>query len=137
MRNSAVDAVVPWIIQVYCSIISSIDPGLYEAAKLDGANRWQQVWHVTLPGLKAVIAINLIKTVGDILSTNTDLILLFYTPATYDVADVIGTYTYRLGILEGQYSYTTAAGVFTSLIGFAITYVANKISNKLAGVGLW
>ena len=122
---------------LYCSIISSIDPGLYEAAKLDGANRWQQVWHVTLPGLKAVIAINLIKTVGDILSTNTDLILLFYTPATYDVADVIGTYTYRLGILEGQYSYTTAAGVFTSLIGFAITYVANKISNKLAGVGLW
>ncbi len=122
---------------LYCSIISSIDPGLYEAAKLDGANRWQQVWHVTLPGLKAVIAINLIRTVGDILSTNTDLILLFYTPATYDVADVIGTYTYRLGILEGQYSYTTAAGVFTSIIGFAITFVANKISNKLAGVGLW
>ena len=122
---------------LYCSIISSIDPGLYEAAKLDGANRWQQVWHVTLPGLKAVIAINLIKTVGDILSTNTDLILLFYTPATYDAADVIGTYTYRLGILEGQYSYTTAAGIFTALIGFAITFVANKISNKLAGVGLW
>lgn len=122
---------------LYCSIISSIDPGLYEAAKLDGANRWQQVWHVTLPGLKAVIAINLITTVGAILATNTELILLLYTPATYDVADVIGTYTYRLGILEGQYSYTTAAGLFTAIIGFGFTFAANKISNKLTGFGLW
>lgn len=122
---------------LYCSIISSIDPGLYEAAKLDGANRWQQVWHITLPGLRAVIAINLINTVGSVLSTNTDLILLLYNPATYDVADVIGTYTYRLGILEGQYSYTTAAGLFTSIIGFIFTYIANKISNALTGYGLW
>ncbi|MCR5755886.1 MAG: ABC transporter permease subunit [Acetatifactor sp.] len=122
---------------LYCSIISSIDPGLYEAAKLDGANRAQQVWHVTLPGLRAVIAINLITTVGAILGANTELILLLYTPATYNVADVIGTYTYRLGILEGQYSYTTAAGLFTSMIGFLLTYIANKISNKLSGYGLW
>ena len=122
---------------LYCSIISSIDPGLYEAAKLDGANRGQQVWHVTLPGLRSVIAINLITTVGAILSTNSELILLLYTPATYEVADVIGTYTYRLGILEGQYSYTTAAGLFTAIIGFIFTYIANKISNKLTGFGLW
>lgn len=122
---------------LYCSIISSIDPGLYEAAKLDGANRGQQVWHVTLPGLKSVIAINLITTVGAILSTNTELVLLLYKPATYDVADVIGTYTYRLGILEGQYSYTTAAGLFTAAIGFLFTWLANKISNKLTGFGLW
>lgn len=122
---------------LYCSIISSIDPGLYEAAKLDGANRGQQVWHVTLPGLKSVIAINLITTVGAILSTNTELVLLLYKPATYDVADVIGTYTYRLGILEGQYSYTTAAGLFTAAIGFMLTWLANKISNQLTGFGLW
>lgn len=122
---------------LYCSIISSIDPGLYEAAKLDGANRWQQVWHVTLPGLKGVIAINLIMAVGAVLSANTDLVLLLYNSATYDVADVIGTYTYRMGILEGQYSYTTAAGLFTSLIGFALTFVANKVSDKLTGYGLW
>lgn len=122
---------------LYCSIISSIDPGLYEAAKLDGANRWQQTRHVTLPGLRAVIAINLITTVGSILSANSELILLLYTPATYDVADVIGTYTYRLGILQGQYSYTTAAGLFTAAIGFALTFAANKISNKLSGYGLW
>lgn len=122
---------------LYCSIISSIDPGIYEAAKIDGANRWQQMWHVTLPGLRSVIAINLIMAVGGILGANSELILLLYTPATYEVADVIGTYTYRLGILEGQYSYTTAAGLFMALIGFALTYGANKISNKLTGFGLW
>ncbi len=122
---------------LYCSVISSIDPGLYEAAKLDGANRAQQVWHVTLPGMRSVIAINLIMAMGAVLSSNSELILLLYTPATYNVADVIGTYTYRLGILEGQYSYTTAAGLFTSLIGFMLTFLANKISNKLTGYGLW
>ncbi len=122
---------------LYCSVISAIDPGLYEAAKLDGANRWQQAWHITLPGIKPVIAIKLITTVGHILSVNSDFILLYYLPATYDVADVIGTYTYRLGILEGQYSYTTAAGIFTSIIAFTLTYLANKVSNRLADVGLW
>lgn len=122
---------------LYCSVISSIDPGLYEAAKMDGANRAQQVWHITLPGLRTVIAINIIMAVGAVLSSNTELILLLYTSATYDVADVIGTYTYRLGILEGQYSYTAAAGLFTSMIGFSLTFIANKISNKLTGYGLW
>lgn len=122
---------------LYCSIISSIDPGLYEAAKLDGANRWQQVWHITLPGLRSVIAINLIMAVGSLLSANTEMIMLLYTPATYDTADVIGTYVYRLGILEAQYSYTTAAGLFVSIIGFIFTYISNKISNKLTGFGLW
>ena len=122
---------------LYMSTISSIDQGLYEAAKIDGANRWQQCWHVTLSGIKPIIAINLIMQVGSILSTNSDLILLLYTPATYDVADVIGTYTYRMGILNGEYSFTTAAGLFMSVIGFALTYICNKISNKLTGFGLW
>lgn len=122
---------------LYCSTISAIDPGLYEAAELDGANRWHKVWHVTLPGLKAVIAINLIRTIGDVLAANTDLILLFYTPSTYDTADVFGTYVYRLGLLDGQYSFSTAIGLFSSVVGITLTFCANKISNKLADVGLW
>lgn len=122
---------------LYCSIISSIDPGLYESAKMDGANRWKQVWHITLPGLRSVIAINLIMMVGSVLSANTELVLLLYSPATYNVSDVIGTYTYRLGILDGQFSYSAAAGLFTSVIGFSLTFGANKISNKLTGLGLW
>ena len=122
---------------LYFSTISSIDQGLYESAKLDGANRFQQVLHITLPGIKHVIAINLIMAIGGILNTNSELILLLYTEATYNVADVIGTYTYRLGIVGGQYSYTTAAGLFMSVIGFILTYTANKVSNRLTGMGLW
>ena len=100
-------------------------------------NRGQQCWYITLPGIKNIIAINLILAIGGILGTNSDLILLLYSPATYDVADVIGTYTYRLGIEGGQYSYTAAAGLFMSVIGFALTYIANKVSDKLTGFGLW
>ena len=122
---------------LYFSTISSIDPGQYEAARIDGANRWMQVWHITLPGLRNIIAINLIMAIGGILNANSELILLMYTPATYDVADVIGTYTYRMGIAGGQYSSTTAAGLFMSLIGFALTFAANKVSNRLTGYGLW
>jgi putative aldouronate transport system permease protein len=71
------------------------------------------------------------------LGTNTDLILLLYHPATYEVADVIGTYVYRLGVVGGEYSYTTAVGLFMSVIAFALTFTANKISNKLTDYGLW
>mgnify|MGYP002594466082 CR=1 FL=1 len=128
---------IGYMMIIYIAGLQAVPEDMLEAARIDGANRWQQVWHVTIPGLQAVIAINLITTVGAILAANSELILLLYTPATYDVADVIGTYTYRLGILEGQYSYTTAAGLFTAVIGFAFTYAANKISNKLTGFGLW
>jgi putative aldouronate transport system permease protein len=122
---------------LYISAITSIDQSQYESARIDGANRGQQCWYITLPGIKNIIAINLIMAIGGILGTNSDLILLLYTPATYDVADVIGTYTYRLGIQGGQYSYTAAAGLFMSAIGFTLTYIANKVSNRMTGYGLW
>ncbi|GHU18222.1 sugar ABC transporter permease [Spirochaetia bacterium] len=122
---------------LYLSTITSIDPGLYESAKIDGANRIQQVIHITLPGIQRIIAINLIMAVGGILGANTDLILLLYHPATYETADVIGTYVYRVGIVEGSYSYSTAVGLFMSLFAFALTYTANRISNKLTDYGLW
>ena len=80
---------------LYISSITSIDQSQYESARIDGANRGQQCWYITLPGIKNIIAINLILAIGGILGTNSDLILLLYSPATYDVADVIGTYTYR------------------------------------------
>jgi putative aldouronate transport system permease protein len=122
---------------LYFATITGIDPQLYESAKMDGANRWRQCLHITLPGIQRIIAINLIMAVGGILGANSDLILLLYQPATYETADVIGTYTYRLGIVGGQYSYTAAAGLFMSLIGFALTFSANKVSNKLTDFGLW
>ena len=122
---------------LYFSTISSIDTSLYESARMDGANRLQQVWHITLPGIKHIVAIQLIMQIGGILGSNTDMILLLYNEAIYDTADVIGTYVYRVGLLGGQYSYTTAAGLFMSAIGFALTFITNKVSNKLTGFGLW
>ena len=122
---------------LYFSTISSIDPGLYESAKIDGANRFQQVLYITLPGIQRIIAINLILTVGAFLGANTELILLLYHPATYDTADVVGTYVYRIGIVGGNYSYSTAVGLFMSLFAFGLTYTANKVSNKLTDFGLW
>jgi putative aldouronate transport system permease protein len=122
---------------LYFATITSIDPQLYESAKIDGANRFQQVLYITLPGIQRIIAINLIMAIGGILGTNTDLILLLYHSATYEVSDVIGTYVYRLGIVGGEYSYTAAVGLFMSVIGFILTFTANKISNKLTDYGLW
>jgi putative aldouronate transport system permease protein len=122
---------------LYFATITSIDPQLYESAKIDGANRFQQVLYITLPGIQRIIAINLIMAIGGILGTNTDLILLIYHAAVYEVADVIGTYVYRLGIVGGEFSYTTAVGLFMSVIGFVLTFTANKISNKLTDYGLW
>ena len=122
---------------LYFSTLSSIDPSLYEAARIDGAGHMSQIWHITLPGLKAIIAIKLIMSVGAILSSNTDMILLLYNTATYRTADVIGTYVYRVGLGEGQFSYTTAVNLFMSIIGFTLTYLANRLSNYLTGSGLW
>jgi len=122
---------------LYLSTITSIDQGLYESAKIDGANRLQQVLYITLPGIQRIIAINLILAVGNILNTNTELILLIYHPATYETADVVGTYVYRMGIENANYSYSAAVGLFMSLFAFALTFTANKISNKLTDYGLW
>ncbi len=122
---------------LYISTLNSISLELYEAADIDGANRFQKILHISMPGLKNIIAINLILSVGGILASNSDLILLLYKPATYETADVIGTYIYRVGINDGQFSYTTAVGLFTAAIGFILTFVANKISSKVADFSLW
>lgn len=126
-----------WNSILYLSTMSAIDPALYESARLDGANRLQQMWHVTIPSILPTIAIMLIMAVGGILGSNTDLILLLYNTATYPTADVIGTYIYRVGIEGGQFSYTAAVGIFSSVINFALVFVANFISNKVTNYGLF
>jgi len=122
---------------LYFSTLSSIDPNLYEAAYIDGANRWQQMIHITLPSIMFVIAIQLILQIGHILHSNTTLILLLYRPSNYQASDTIGTYVYRTGILNGRYSYTSAVSLFMSVIGLLLTLFSNKISNRLTGYGLW
>ena len=122
---------------LYFSTISSIDPNLYEAARMDGANRWKQMLYVTLPGIKFIVAIQLVLSVGHLLSTNTELALLLYRPATYSTSDVIGTFIFRNGIENGKYSYTAAVGLFMSVFGMLLTIIANKASNKISGYGMW
>lgn len=122
---------------LYMSVITSIDTSMYESARLDGANRFQQAVHITLPSIVPTIAIMLIMAVGGLLGANTDMILLLYVPATYEVADVIGTYIYREGLQGGNFSYTTAIGLIQTVINFAMVFIANKISDKLTGAGLF
>ena len=122
---------------LYMSAITAIDTALYESAKLDGATRLQQVWYVTLPSILPTIAIMLIMAVGGLMNSNTDLILLLYTSATYETADVIGTYIYRVGIQGGKFSQTAAIGLFATVINFVLVFGANKVSNRLTGSGLW
>ena len=122
---------------LYMSVITSIDTSMYESARLDGANRFQQAIHITLPSIIPTIAIMLIMAVGGVLGANTDMILLLYVPATYEVADVIGTYIYREGLQGGKFSYTTAIGMIQTVINFGMVFIANKISDKLTGAGLF
>ena len=126
-----------WGSILYLSNITSIDPGLYESARLDGANRGQRMWYITLPHLKNLILIQLIFSVGGLLSSSTDLILLLYNPAIYSTSDVIGTYVYRLGIEGGKFSQTTAINLFVTVINFALLFICNKITTKVADYGLW
>lgn len=126
-----------WDSILYLSAMSSIDMNLYEAAKMDGANRAQQMWYITLPSIKPTIMLLLIFAVGGMLGTNTDLILLLYNPATYETADVIGTYVYRDSLLGGRFSFGTAVGLFTSVLNFTLVFVANKVSAKVADYSLW
>ena len=122
---------------LYMSVITSIDTSMYESARLDGANRLQQAIKITLPSIIPTIAIMLIMAVGGLLNANTDLILLLYVPSTYEVADVLGTYIYREGLQGGKTSYTTAIGLVQTVVNFALVFIANKISDKLTGAGLF
>lgn len=126
-----------WNSILYISNMNSIDTALYESAKLDGANRWQLARYITLPCLSPTVAIMLVLAVGGLMAGNTDLILLLYNPAVYPTADVFGTYIYRDGLLQGNFSMSSAVGLIQSTVNFVLVFVANAVSNKLSGNGLW
>ena len=126
-----------WDSILYLSAMSSIDMNLYEAARLDGANRGQQMWHITLPAIKPTVMLLLIFAIGGVLGSNTELILLLYNPATYETADVIGTYVYRDSLLGGRFSFGTAVSLFTSVLNFALIFLANAVSRKVADYSVW
>jgi len=126
-----------WSSIIYVAAISGIDPQLYEAAAVDGASRWKQMRHITLPGIASTIVILLILAMGGLMSVGFDKIILMYNPATYSVSDVISTYVYRKGIVESRYSFGTAVDFFNSVINFTLVFSANWVSKKISNVSLW
>jgi len=126
-----------WDSIIYLGALSAVDPQLYEAARMDGANRIRQLLHITLPSILPTIVTLLILAIGHLLSVGTEKVLLLYNPAIYEVSDVIGTYIYRDGILGANYSFSTAVGLFSSVIGFVLLIMANQISKKVNEVSLW
>lgn len=122
---------------IYLAAITGIDIALYEAASVDGANKWKQIWHVTMPGLLPTIVLMFILKVGYILDTGFEQVLVFYNPAVYDVADIIQTYVYRLGMGQMDFPLSTALGLFNSVVAFALIVSANMISKKLIHRSIW
>ena len=121
---------------IYLAAISGVNPELYESAILDGANRLQQARYITIPSIMPTVSIMFIMNAGSILSNDLQKILLMYSPATYETADVINTYVYRKGLLGGQYSYSAAVGLFMSLISFILLWITNTISRKMGSESL-
>ena len=128
---------IGWGSIIYLAAITGIDPQLYEAAIIDGANRRQQMWHITVASILPTITILFILQVGNIVTTNFQKILLMYNPGTYEVADTIGTYIFRRGILGGSLSYTTAVGLFRAVVAYLLLWSANRISKTVSEYYLW
>lgn len=128
---------VGWGTIVYLAAIASIDPQLYEAARMDGANKFQQIRHVTLPGMASTIVLMLILRLGNMLEAGTEQILVMYNPVVYNVADVIGTYVYRVGLGASDYSFSTAVGLFESVVAFVLIVSGNALCKKYLGRSIW
>ncbi|OAS23084.1 sugar ABC transporter permease [Paenibacillus oryzisoli] len=126
-----------WNSIIFLAAITTIDPQLYEAAKMDGAGRFRQIWHVTLPGMATTVVIMFIVQIGYVLEIGFEKVFLLSNAATYDTADVIATYVYRVGILQGGFSYGTAIDLFMGVIGFLLVYLSNKLSRKYGETSLW
>ena len=122
---------------IYLAAMSGIDPQLYEAATIDGANRVRRAWHVTLPGIRPTIAILLILRIPGIVHANFEKILLLYRPITYDVADVIQTYIYRKGLLGADWTFGTASGFFLAVLNLILLLTANTVSRRVSEYRLW
>ena len=128
---------IGWDSIIYLAAITGVDLELHEAAALDGAGRFRRIWHITLPAIKPTIVILLIMKVGGMMSGGHEKILLLYNQAIYETADVISTYTYRRGLLDGDYSFSTAVGLFNSIVNFVLVLIANGVSRKVTETSLF
>lgn len=128
---------VGWGSIVYLASIASIDPQLYEAADIDGANRYHKMFKITLPSMVPVITIMLIFAVGSIINDNFDQVFNLYNPSVYSVGDVLSTYAYRMGLIQMKYSFSTAIGLFKNVISLALILTANSVAKRMGEYAIW
>ncbi|GBF76078.1 protein lplB [Paenibacillus sp. 598K] len=117
---------------VYLAAITGIDPGLYEAATIDGGNRWHKMWHITLPGMRMVIVLLSVLSLGQLLNAGFDQVFNLYSPQVYESGDILDTFVYRIGLLDAQYGVATAVGLFKSVISFTLISASYLIAYKVA-----
>ncbi|MGM1062680.1 ABC transporter permease [Saccharothrix sp. Mg75] len=135
--SSEVWQTVGWGTILYLAALTTIDNQLYEAARIDGAGRWKQTWHITLPGIRPTMITLLILNIGTFMAVGFEKVLLIYNPLTYPTGDVISTYLYRVGMVSNNFSYAAAIGLFESVIGLTLILSANAISRRTVGTSLW
>ncbi|WP_253957800.1 ABC transporter permease [Metabacillus halosaccharovorans] len=128
---------IGWGAIIYLAAISGVDPQLYEAAKIDGANRFRQIWHVTLPSIRGVMVLLFILACGGIMSAGYEQLLLLNTPATAKIGTVLDVYVIQAGLEQGRFSYATAVGLFQGIIGLILIITANQVSKKVNDTSLW
>ncbi|MZQ82193.1 ABC transporter permease subunit [Paenibacillus sp. 5J-6] len=128
---------IGWESIIYIAALMGIDQEQYEAARMDGASRWKQIMYITLPGIMPTIAIMFILRMGNLLNVGFEKIILLYNPVTYETADVISSFVYRKGLLEFGWSYSSAVGLFNSVINLILLITANYISRKVNESSLW
>ena len=128
---------VGWGSIIYLSALSSVDSELYEAAQIDGAGKWKQMLNITLPGIAPTIIIMLTMKIGTLMNMGYEKTILLYNPATYETADIISSYVYRVGLLEQDWSYSTAIGLFNSIINLTLLLIANKLAKRFSETSLW
>ena len=128
---------VGWSSIIYLAAIAGVDMGLHEAAALDGAGRFRRIWHITLPSIKPTIVILLIMQIGGMMSVGYEKIILLYNESIYETADVISTFVYRRGLLEFNWSFSTAVNLFNSVLNFILVFTANAISRKVTETSLF
>lgn len=126
-----------WNTIIYLAAITSLDQNLYEAAYIDGANKFRQIWHITIPGISETMVVLLLLNIGTLLAVGFEQIYVLYNPTVYSVGDVISTYVYRVGIGKGRFSLTTAIGLFQSVVGLVLISVSNFTVKKLFDKSLW
>ena len=130
-------ASIGWSSIIYIAALSRIDTELYEAATIDGANRWRQFLAVTLPGIMPMIVIMLILAIGRMMSEGAEKIILLYNPLTYETSDIISSYVYRRGLLQADFSYSSAVGLANSVVNFSLLVLANAVSRRVNETSLW